>query len=164
MWPFRKESPGRGVAEPRAQKKRVLSFLSPQETEALGGIPIQAVVGEFVGEEGDPSVESFRPNPVFTAFLHETIRRWGPRDAELRAAARDQGNGWIYIIDLRTPEGPQGRVPPEDIIGGFQVAAGEIVVESYRSLPTHRVYTRNGMCQLPESLREALVRRLPSVR
>ena len=162
MWPFgrKAQSATAEVAGSGSGTARVLTFISPYESEALGGIPWEAVVGEFSGGPGDMSVESFRPNPAFVAFLHETIRLWGPRDPELRASARSHSNGWIYIIDLRTPEGPLGRVPPEDIIGAFQVAGGEIVEGSYERCATHRVYTHNGMCQLPGALTQAFVRRL----
>jgi len=108
-------------------------------------------------------VETFRPNPAFVTFLHETIKVWGPNDPEFRASVRNQEDGWVYIIDLRTPDGPQGRVPPEDIIGASQVIGGQIAADSYQPMPTHLVYSRQGMCQLPGSLTQALVRRLPRV-
>ena len=142
---------------------QVLSLLSPLETQALGGIPPQAIVGVFDGPPGDISVAAFKPSPVFVAFLHETIRAWGPADAELRAAARAQGDGWIYIIDLRTPEGPQGRVPAEDIVGAFQAVGGEIQPDSYQPCSAHRTYTEHGMCVLAPTLRAALIARLPRV-
>jgi hypothetical protein len=166
MWPFSRKSrasSATAIAATGPHKKRVLSFVSPQEAESPGGIPLQAIVGDFVGAEGDRSVESFRPNPVFETFLHDTIRIWGPDDPELRASARHQSDGWVYIIDLRTPEGPLGRVPPEDIIGAFQVIGGLIVAGSYQATGTHLVYSRHGVCQLPGSLTQALVRRLPRV-
>ena len=165
MWPFRQKRtpPHADVPAPGGQPFRVLSLLTPEETQALGGIPPQAIIGMFPGAVGDMSVASFRPSPVFAAFLDETIRAWGPDDPELRAAARAQGDGWIYIIDLRTPEGPQGRVPAEDIIGAFEAVGGAIVAESYQALPTHRLYTEHGPCLPPPTLRAALVRRLPRV-
>ena len=164
MWPFSKERPPSDpvIAVAGPGKKRVLSFVSPQEAESLGGIPLQAVVGEFSGDAGDISVGSFRPNPGFAAFLHDANPNLEPDDPELRASARNQNDGWVYLIDLRTPEGPRGRVP-EDIVGAFQVIDGQIVPESYQPVPTHLVYTRNGMCQLPGSLTQALVQRLPRV-
>jgi hypothetical protein len=163
MWPFSKKSqpPTSGIVTTGSDRRRVLSFLSPQEAERLGGIPLQAVVGEFVGAANDTSVETFRPNPAFVTFLHETIKVWGPTDPELRTSARMHENGWVYLIDLRTPDGPQGRVPPEDIIGAFQVIGGQIVADSYQPMPSHLVYSRQGMCRLPGSLTQALVGRLP---
>lgn len=66
-----------------------------------------------------------------------------------------------YIIDLRTPEGPHGRVPAEDIIGGFEVNHGHILPESYWANQDHRLVTSNGIMVLPKSLRTAWVKQLP---
>lgn len=57
---------------------RVLSLLTPDQMHALGGIPVEAIVGAVDGEE--LSVETFRQNPAFIAFLHDVIRRHGPND------------------------------------------------------------------------------------
>ena len=87
-----------------------------------------------------------------------------PKTQGLQAAAAQQVDGWVYIIDLRTPESPQGRVPPEDIIGAFEVRSGEVVPGSYQASEEHRVLTENGLVQLPSSLREAFVRELSRLR
>jgi hypothetical protein len=137
---------------------RVVSILTPDEARGLGGLPKKAVVGTLAELAGE--VEQFRPNPAFVEFMHEVIRSVGPGDAGLRAAAAAQGEGWVYVVDLRTPEGPQGRVPPEDIVGGFAVANGEIVEGSYRANDAHVLLTRNGVVSLPEPLRRALLERL----
>ncbi len=140
---------------------RVVSLLSPEEAERLGGLPAEAIAGALGAE--DPTVDTFRPNPQFIAFMHRVIRTAGPEDLALQAAAREQQEGWVYIIDLRTPDGPQGRVPPEDIIGGFQVVAGRINADSYWANERHRVWTRNGLVRLPPSLRAAFVAQLTKV-
>jgi hypothetical protein len=64
------------------------------------------------------------------------------------------------VIDLRTPEGPQGRVPLEDVVGGFQVEDGRLVEGSYWANEDHRVFTRNGRVRLAPSLEQALVQEL----
>lgn len=92
--------------------------------------------------------------------MHHVIQIAGPKDPGLQAAAAEQGDGWVYIIDLRTPEGPQGRVPPEDIIGGFEVRSGQIVIESYWANDGHRVLTENGLVQVPPWARDAFMREL----
>jgi hypothetical protein len=138
----------------------VLSVLSPSEVAKLGGLPGQAVAGVFEGEDASP--EGFRPNAAFAALMHEVIARHGPDDPELRHVARGQGEGWAYVIDLRTPEGPAGRVPPEDIIGAFEVRAGEIVDGSYTPMESHQLYTANGLVILPDNLRRALIEEIAS--
>lgn len=136
----------------------VLSILTPDEVHSLGGLPPDAVAGTLSGD--DRTVDGFRPNPRFVALMHEVIRTAASSDPGLSAAARAQGDGWVYVIDLRTPEGPQGNIPPEDIIGAFEVRQGELVPDSYRANDGHRVFTENGLVTLPPSLRAALVERL----
>ena len=121
-------------------------------------MPPEAVVGFLAGETLDE--REFRANGVFIDFMHDVIRRTGPQDPELRAAAAAQGEGWLYVIDARTPESPQGRVPPEDIIGAFEVEEGRLVEASYQANEDHRVLTRHGMVRLPPPFHEALVREL----
>ncbi len=66
----------------------------------------------------------------------------------------------MYIVDLRTPEGPEGRVPPEGIIGAFEMKNGEIVRDSYSGNDNHLVFSAHGLVQLPPFLHEALIREL----
>lgn len=125
---------------------------------SLGGIPGEAVAGILFGQAATP--EAFRANRVFIDFLHEVIGKAGPRDSSMIAAARQQEDGWMYVIDLRTPDGPHGRVSPEDILGAFEVRSGEIVPDSYQPAGSHRVFTKHGLVRLPPFLHEAFVSEL----
>lgn len=163
MWPFRRKPAGDGPPEGVEWKEQhVLSILSPEEVSSLGGLPGEAIAG--VPEGGRDSVEAFRPNRAFIELMHQVIRDTGPQDPDLRAAAALQRDGWVYIVDLRTPEGPQGHVPPEDIIGAFEVRSGQIVPGSYQLNENHPVLTGNGLVQLPPFLRKAFVRELVRAR
>jgi len=153
MWPFRSPAP-----PPAAPPLRALSLLPPERARALGGLPPDAIAGTLPA--GAPGPEQFQPNPGFVARLHAVIRAAGPQDPSMAAAARAQGEGWVYIIDLRTPDGPQGRVPPEDIIGGFQVSGGAILPESYWANAAHRVFTVHGLPRLGPFLEAALIEAL----
>jgi hypothetical protein len=139
---------------------QVMSILSPQEVEALGGLPPEAIAGVLLGAS---PLDGFRPNPGFTAFMHDVIRAAGPQDESLQAVALEQGDGYVFIIDLRTPDGPQGPVPPEDIIGAFQVQNGRILPDRYEANTHYQVLTHNGLVHLPPSLRAAFVAMLPRV-
>ena len=108
------------------QSERVLSILTPAEIGALGGLQREAIVGVFRDEA--LSLDRFRSNPGFLRYLHDVIRIAGPSDPQLTESAARQVKGWIYTIDLRTLNGPMGDVPPEDIIGAFEVANGPHVV------------------------------------
>ena len=162
IWPFRRKVTARSVIpSPTQPPERVLSILSPEEMQSLGGLPAEGIAG--VMGSGSISVDDFRENPGFARFMHQVIGMAGPKDPGLQAAARQQGDGWVYIIDLRTPERPSGRVPPEDIIGAFEVRNGRIIPGSYQASATHLVYTRNGLVCLPPYLRRALVVQLTRV-
>jgi hypothetical protein len=154
----RREPPKPASAPPPAQ--RVLSLLRPEDISALGGLPAQAICGLFVGE--DSSEASFRPNRTFVDFLHQVIASAGPADLSLRSAAKAEQNGCVYIIDLRTPEGPQGRAPPEDIVGAFKVENGVMVEGSYWTNAKHKVFTQDGLVRLPPSLHATLIAALMS--
>jgi hypothetical protein len=163
IWPFeRKKSVEPPVPNLSPQKYKGISFLSPQEVQSLGGLSDEAIAGFIVDDL--PTPETFRPNARFIEFMHQVIRTAAPFDPDLRAAAREQGNGWVYIIDLRTPDGPLGRVPTEDIIGAFQVQNGEIISDSYETNEQHLVFATSGLVCLPPSLRAAFVAQLPRVR
>jgi hypothetical protein len=149
MWVFERDTD--------SGQSGVLSFLSPEEVRSMGGLPAEAIAGTVSIGEGEAT--DFRENPLFATFMHSVLAEYGPDDSGLRAAAASQGEGWIYIIDLRTPDGPQGRVPPVDIVGGFEVRAGVIIAGSYQPMEAHRIYTENGLVLLPPSLRQALVDR-----
>jgi hypothetical protein len=164
FWPLRRKVvvPQGEQQPPVPPLERVLSTLSPEQVESLGGLPAEAIVGGVAGEELSP--EAFRPNAAFIDFLHKVIQKDGPEDPGLRAAAREQGDGWVYVIDLRTPDGPQGSVPPDDIIGGFAVRTGQVVRSSYQPNPGYIAFTRHGLISLPPFLHQAFVDRLPRVR
>ena len=104
------------------------------------------------------SVNEFSANPPFSAFMHDVIRTYGPQDPELKDAAQQQGTGFVYIIDLRTPEGPMGRVPSEDIIGAFAVENSTL--GAYEPNDQYVVFSENGLVQLPPSLRDVHIREL----
>ncbi len=134
---------------------KVLSFLQPSQVFERG-LPDIAIQGAFTDSEC--TVERFRVNPAFINFMHEVIKTVGPTDVAMQEAAAQQGNGWLFVIDLRTPEGPLGEVPTEDVIGGFEVTDGKLQPDSYRRNEKHRVLTKNGPVKLPPFLQEALVR------
>ena len=148
----RRDPPPPGPAPQEAQ--RALSLLGPEDAFSVG-LPGVAICGFLIGP--DLSEANFRPNRVFIDFMHQFIASAGPSDSSLRSAARAQRDGYVYVIDLRTPEGPQGRVPPEDIVGGFKVEEGILVVGGYWANPAHKVYTKNGLVRLPPSLHSALI-------
>jgi hypothetical protein len=156
MWPFKQRDQTKlENTRPDQEPLRALSVLMPQDVQSLGALPGEAVCGFMSGN--NDSVEHFRPNRVFIDLMHSVIRTAGPYDISMVSAAAQQQEGWLYVIDLRTPDGPQGEVPAEDIIGAFEVKDGLIVADSYWANDQHQVFSVNGLVQLPPSLHDALV-------
>ncbi len=143
--------------------EQVLSLLSPDDVRAIGGLRDEAIAGVI---ERDPKAkgkilpQQFHPNPPFVQFMHTVIKIFGPHDPALQTAAAQQQESWIYIIDIRTPDGTPGRVPPEDIVGAFEVKTGHIIKESYSANQKHIIFSDNGLVQLLPFLQETLIREL----
>jgi hypothetical protein len=73
------------------------------------------------------------------------------------------GDGFVYVMDARTPD-RTGTVPPEDVIGAVQVQGGEPVPDSYRANPKHQLLTGNGFFSLGAELHAALMREVEALR
>jgi hypothetical protein len=137
--------------------------LLPPETFFARGLCPEAVVG--VVSRPFESIERITPdvfsrNRVFVDFMHDVIARNAPDDPSFQAAARRQGDGYIYIIDQRTPD-PAGTVPPEDIIGAFKVIGGAADPASYWQNPNHVILSSsNGFFNLGPNLQNALLEEL----
>ena len=136
----------------------VLSLLTPEEVEKIGGLPVKAICGEFEGDELLP--EFFRVNPAFVDFMHSVIGTKGSGVLSLTEAAKNQKEGYLYVIDFRTPKGILGNVPSEDIIGAFKVENGKVIENSYQRNESHKIYTKNGLVKLPPGLYELLIEEL----
>lgn len=134
---------------------RVISVLPP-ERFLTGGLPIHAIAGTLHGPPEAP--DAFEVNPAFVALLHQVVRECAPTDPAAQAEAQRIGKGWLYISDQRLPPGEE-RIPPEDIVGYFSVAAGRITAEGYTPNAKHRVFTHHGLVRLPGMLQEVLITR-----
>jgi hypothetical protein len=139
----------------------VVSCLPPEQVLPHGLAP-KAIIGLLKrplepGETITPPL--FTRNRVFVDFLHELLARRAPQSPDCMAEAQRQGNGWVYLIDQRTPT-PAGRVPPEDIIGAFEIRNGAVVAGSYTRSPEHRLLSANGFFQLGDELTAYLMEEL----
>lgn len=135
-----------------------VTCISPDQAFARGLVP-EAIIGVLLrplesGEAITPDV--FARNRVFVEFMHGVIARRGPQLPGLLAEARRQRDGWVYVIDQRTPT-PQDAVPPEDIIGVFEVKDGQVVPSSYKPSPKHLILSPNGFFCLGSELQPCLL-------
>jgi hypothetical protein len=103
----------------------------------------------------DRVAPSFDPNPAFVQLLHQVIADHIAASPGIRREGKRQGDGYVYLLDGRTPQ-PDGQVPPEDIIGAVAVHGGSVVPGSYQHNPNHRLLTADGWFVLPPDIEIAL--------
>lgn len=126
------------------------------------GLPAEAVLGVVQrplqpGEGITPA--NFSWNRGFVDFMHAMIARRGPKLAGVRGQARRQREGWLYVIDQRTPN-PQVSVPPEDIVGAFEVRNGQVLPDSYHPSQSHVILSAHGFVRLGPELQSCLLQEL----
>ena len=152
------------IGTPDGQKD-VVALASAAVAFAEGLAP-EAIVGQLLrplepGESITPAI--FARNRAFVEFLHAVIASESPKQASFVAEAKKIWNGFIYVIDQRTPT-PGDAVPPEDIVGAFEVKDGEVVSASYRQNPNHRILSARGFVQLGDHLHACVLRELEARR
>jgi hypothetical protein len=148
-------------AETQTGPHDLVSLVSP-DIAIEHGFAGTAIVGEctHLPEEGEHiTAANFRPNGAFVQLLHDVIAHQAPQLPGLQAEARRQRQGWVYIIDARTPT-PGGHVPPYDVIGSFEVRDGEVAPDSYRPNGNHKLLTEDGLFVLEPALHEKLMERI----
>jgi hypothetical protein len=138
-----------------------LTLLKPDTVFAQGLTP-KAIVGVMrrllqPGEKITPDL--FILNRPFVDFLHGVLARYSPGQPACQAEARQVGEGFIYILDQRTPT-PEDEVPPEDIIGALEVRDGNIIPDSYRPNPNHLILSARGFFRLDDTLHGCLMQEL----
>ena len=145
---------------PEGQKDYV-TCIDPKRIYTRGLAPevIIGVLSRPVEECEEITPTVFSRNRVFVEFMHTVIARRAPYLPGFIAEAHRQANGWVFVIDQRTRT-PQGAVPPEDIVGGFQVKDGEVVPESYAPNPNHRILSADGFFRLGSELQPCLLEEL----
>ena len=124
------------------------------------GLPPEAIMGQLRQGPEDFSPAGFAPNEPFTRFLHAVIAKHAASCPGLMAEARRQHNGFVYILDLRTPT-PNDAVPPEDIIGAVEVRDGQL--GHFQGSPNYRIVAQNGLMTLDPWFHAKLMEELLAV-
>lgn len=135
--------------------QNLVSFLSTQETSKYG-LPSEAVVGSIPPTAEEVTLNNFQVNPVFLDFLHTTITKYAPALSSFQAEARQRQDGWVYVIDRRTST-PQGQVPPEDILGAFQIHKGKLIPGSYKRNTNYQLLSKNGFFHLDSEIYQKML-------
>jgi hypothetical protein len=149
-------------------EKGVVDYVTllPPEITFQHGLAPEAIVGVLSRpiESGEAiTPEIFSRNRVFVDFLHKIVARYAPESPACQEEAKRVGNGCVAIIDQRTPT-PKDGVPPEDIIGAFEVKDGAIVPGSYRASPNHRILSERGFFRLDAELHQRLLQELAALK
>jgi hypothetical protein len=122
------------------------------------GLSERAIFGVLlrrIDDGGEITPENFRPNRSFVDVLHELLAAEAPKTTSARRQATRQREGYLYLIDGRTPD-PGGRVPPEDIIGAIAIQAGTLIPGTYQRNDRHRLLTSDGFFVLSAELEATL--------
>ena len=140
--------------------KNIASFISKEDAFKKGLLP-ESIIGYFTNQinTNELKPENFLRNSLFVEFLHKSIAEYAPQIKSFQVTARKLKNGWVYIIDQRTPD-PNGTVPPEDIIGAFEIKDGKFINGSYKPNINHRVLSHHGFFKLDFELYEYLLSKL----
>ena len=141
---------------------QALSPLSPEQVKKIGCLRGEAIIG-FANRYSASLEEYFHPNRIFIDFMQNVIRIEAPKDPDLKDAALEQQEGWIYIMDRRIADNPQEETSPEDILGAFEIKDGQILANSYQPNDNYLIFGKNGLFQLPDSLNQALISALEAL-
>jgi hypothetical protein len=141
-------------------ERNVVSLLEPDWVSRHGLRPDAVVAVLPTGAAlDDVRPDDVRENGPFLRLLSRAIFENADQHEMLRREAEVQGDGYVYLLDGRTPD-PGGRVPPNDIIGALEVRGGALVAGSYRHNPRHRLFTTAGWFLLVPAIEIALQSRL----
>ncbi len=136
----------------------------PPDLAAENGLPSPAVAGTVPADATEINRANFTANDEFSDFLNFVIAKHGAEDPVLKAQAAAQGEGWVYMVDLRIAndarEEEYEEVDTADILGAFRVESGAVVPGSYRGNPNHQLLGERGLVQIDDWVRERLVEEL----
>jgi hypothetical protein len=148
----------------RGNNVHCLVIVAPLERPTDRAIHPVEIVGQFELVDGQPNLspEAFARGADFVELMHRTIAKYGPTVPGLSEAASGRSEGYVYVVDGRTPN-PQGNVPARDIIGSFRIMDGRIAEAGYTRFPEHRLFTDDGIVQLESVLLQHLLNEIESV-
>ena len=134
----------------------LLTFLTLEELDAVGGLAPHAIVGKVFDPEAGIEPENFARNRAFVDFMHGIIRRVAPGLPEYVAAALEAGEGQLLVLDERAAHA--GRTEEQaDVIGTFEVSGGRIVPDSYAPAADHWILNDDGIFTPHPAIQDAIL-------
>lgn len=138
-----------------------LHLLSPFSREALKSAKSRSEL--FFGQLIEPSIGvvpgNISYNKDFLVHIHSLVRDIMINDEEVIRKAEEQLNGFVFIIDQRSPAAAETtgeHVDKEDIIGIFLVNDHKTDVSKYRPNPDYLLVSSKGIGILPVEVEKSL--------
>ncbi len=104
-----------------------------------------------IGYLKDPTLEVSKDNIIynqnFVEIFQASIESAAMQSSELAKSAKQQQNGYIYIIDQRAIN--KGDTKQYDILGAFLVENGQITLNSFQTNPNYEIISCDGLFKLP---------------
>ena len=139
----------------------LLTFLSLDELNAVGGLAPHAIVGKVFDPDAGIGPDNFARNRAFVEFVHGVIRRVVPTLPAYIAAAAEAGDGKLLVLDERAAHAGRTEEAP-DVMGTFDVAGGRIVPDSYVPAIDHWILTDDGIFTPHPAIQDAVLAALRS--
>lgn len=144
------------LEQPEFGRIEVVSFLSPQDLEGLGGLPGRAILARMRDPEGGPGEDNLEWNGTFLQALHEVVSEWFPRLPDVAALALGPSATHVHVRVTRP--GRTGRVEqPSDVMGRFAVRDGAIDPDSYEPHEGFLPITEEGVFLMHPDLERAFL-------
>jgi hypothetical protein len=138
-----------------------LHLLSPFSKEELKNVQSRSEL--FFGRLIEPSLGvlpgNISYNADFLVHVHSLVRDAMVNDPDVTANAKEQPNGFVFIIDKRSPaaaDKSEKHVDKEDIIGIFLCNDFKTDAEKYRPNPDYLLVSEKGVGQFPDAVEEEL--------
>ncbi len=138
--------------------KDTLHLLSPLGKEELAKQQSRSelFLGRLIDPEKEIGPDNISYNADFLVVLHKIVRDLMLNDPEVLAEVAAQPNGFVFIVDRRSPEGEE--VEKEDIIGIYLVNENETDVNRYRPNPEYKLISKRGVGKFADEVEVELMR------
>lgn len=138
-----------------------IHLLSPFTKEELKSVQSRSEL--FLGQLIEPSIGvlpgNISYNKDFLVYMHALVRDIMVNDPQVIARAEEQPNGFVFIVDRRSPgtlDASPESVDKQDIIGIFLCTDRKTDVSKYRPNPDYVLISDKGIGQLPEAVEAEL--------
>ncbi len=137
---------------------KTLHLLSPLGKEELAKQKSRSelFLGRLIDPEKEIIHENISYNADFLVVLHQVIRDLMVNDPDVIAEAKSQPNGFVFIVDRRSPE--NAEVEKEDVIGIFLVNENKTDASRYRPNPDYKLISKRGPGKFPDEVEMELMK------